>query len=338
MKFSVKTRDFTYPIVVEQGALERLDGVCDLERRVLVVTDDGVPEAYAERVAAQCREPVVVRLPQGEATKTLESWARLLQTLLDHHFDRKDCVVAVGGGVMGDLAGFAAASYMRGVDFYNVPTTLLSQVDSSIGGKTAVDFGGVKNSVGAFYPPRAVVIDPQTLKTLDARQVACGMAETIKMAAAFDADFFTAIEAGLSADDAEALIAGALRIKRAVVEADETEKGLRRALNFGHTVGHAIEANSALLHGESIAAGMLYFASGEARERIAALLRREKLPTETDVAPKRLMETLLHDKKAEADGVVVVRVDEIGTHRLEKLSQEALWDVLTQHASKGGRS
>lgn len=336
MNLSVRTRDFTYPIALEAGALAHVGEWCRLNRRVLIVTDDGVPEAYVSQVANACQTPVVLCLPQGEATKQVDSWQQLLQTMLTHHFDRNDAVLAVGGGVMGDLAGFAAASYMRGIDFYNVPTTLLSQVDSSIGGKTAIDFGGVKNSVGAFYPPRAVVIDPKTLQTLEARQVACGMAEIIKMAAAFDEKFFRALEEGVSVNDPLVLIAQALQIKQQVVEADETEQGLRRALNFGHTVGHAIEANSDLLHGECVGIGMLYFSSGEARERIRALLLREGLPTTTNVAPQTLFDAILHDKKAVTDGVVVVRVDEMGTHHLEKLTPEELWTVVSAPAKGEG--
>ena len=155
----------SYDILVEHEILKNASKHLNLNRRVLVVTDSGVPIEYARTVRDQCKEGIVCTVEQGEASKSTDGFTKLLQTMLDHGFSRKDCVVAVGGGVVGDLAGFAASAYMRGVDFFNIPTTLLSQIDSSIGGKTAINFGGVKNIVGAFYQPKKVLIDPTLLKT-----------------------------------------------------------------------------------------------------------------------------------------------------------------------------
>ena len=170
MTITVSLPQQSYDITVERGLLGRAASLINLNRRVLIVTDDGVPKEYAEAVSSSCREARILTLPQGEGTKSIEGYARLLSEMLDFSMTRTDCVVAVGGGVVGDLAGFAAASFMRGVDFYNIPTTLLSQVDSSIGGKTAVDFGGYKNMIGAFHQPRAVLIDPAVLLTLPVRR------------------------------------------------------------------------------------------------------------------------------------------------------------------------
>ena len=186
--------DRGYDITVERGALLRAGQLMRLDRKVLILTDDGVPSQYANTVAAQCKKPTLVTLPAGEQNKCIETYTDILRKMVSEGFDRGDCVVAVGGGVMGDLGGFVAATYMRGVDFYNIPTTLLSQIDSSIGGKVAVDLDGYKNIVGAFYQPQAVVIDPDVLATLDARQLGCGMAEAIKIFATFDADMFSFIE------------------------------------------------------------------------------------------------------------------------------------------------
>ena len=169
-----------YDIVVERNALNKIGEYINLNRRVLIVTDDGVPKTYAETVAKQCKTAVVCSVKSGEESKSLETFGALLKSMLDNGFSRKDCVVAVGGGVVGDLAGFVSSAYMRGVDFYNIPTTLLSQIDSSIGGKTAINFGGVKNIVGAFYQPKKVVIDAQLLKTLEPRQLSNGLAEAVK--------------------------------------------------------------------------------------------------------------------------------------------------------------
>ena len=237
-------------------------------------------------------------------------------------------MTAVGGGVIGDLAGFAAACYMRGVDFYNIPTTLLAQVDSSVGGKTAVDLGGIKNIVGAFHQPRAVLIDPEVLKTLDARQFACGAAEIIKMAATFDADLFARIEAnGIRETEAqiETIIADTLRIKARVVEEDEKEQGLRKALNFGHTLGHGIESVSGrLLHGECVALGMLPMAESAVRERLRQVLQREGLPTACAEDADAVCEAAMHDKKADGDMVTTICVRRIGEFDTEPADKASL--------------
>ena len=183
MIIPIKTQSGSYNIYLERGALGKIGKYFSLNRRVLIVTDSGVPKEYAETVAACCKEPYIVTLEQGEKTKCLQSFSYLLERLVKYGFTRTDCVLAVGGGVVGDLAGFVASAFMRGIDFYNVPTTLLSQVDSSVGGKTAVDLGGVKNVVGAFYQPCEVLIEPAFLKTLPAREIKCGLGEIVKYAA-----------------------------------------------------------------------------------------------------------------------------------------------------------
>lgn len=317
----------TYDIVICRGALPSAGAELDLDRKVLVVTDSGVPAAYADTVAAACREAVRVCLPQGEATKNLDTFRHLLSAMLGASFTRRDCVVAVGGGVVGDVSAFAASCYMRGIDFYNIPTTLLSQVDSSIGGKTGVDFEGVKNVVGSFYQPRKVLIDPDTLRTLPARQLSAGLAEAIKMAATCDASLFEKIEQSrdLEADLPE-ILSRAIGIKKAVVEKDPKEGGLRRVLNFGHTLGHAIESFEAgrLFHGECVALGMLACSSPAVRERLAAVLEKYGLPTKTRAGATDLLPFLIHDKKASATGVTAVFVEEIGSFVLRETTPTAL--------------
>ena len=308
-----------YDIVLERGSLKKAGQLLELDRRVLVVTDEGVPPEYAECVASRCREPVVVTVPRGEGSKSFEQLERLLSAMLEASFTRGDCVVAVGGGVVGDLSGFAASCYMRGIDFYNIPTTLLAQVDSSVGGKTAVNFGGVKNIVGAFYQPKKVIIDPETLKTLERRQLMAGLAEAIKMAATSSAELFEIIEKSEDLDaDLPEIIRRSLCIKRDVVEQDPKENGLRRILNFGHTVGHAVEGfnKGKLLHGECVALGMPPMCSGEALERVTKVLKKYGLPTEIEQSADELMPYLKHDKKMTADLVKVVLVDKIGQFRI----------------------
>ena len=308
-----------YDIVLERGSLKKAGQLLELDRRVLVVTDEGVPPEYAGCVAGQCKEPIMVTVPRGEGSKSFEQLERLLSAMLEASFTRGDCVVAVGGGVVGDLSGFAASCYMRGIDFYNIPTTLLAQVDSSVGGKTAVNFGGVKNIVGAFYQPKKVIIDPGTLKTLERRQLMAGLAEAIKMAATSSAELFEIIEKSEDLDaDLPEIIRRSLCIKRDVVEQDPKENGLRRILNFGHTVGHAVEGfnKGKLLHGECVALGMPPMCSGEALERVTKVLKKYGLPTEIEQSADELMPYLKHDKKMTADLVKVVLVDKIGQFRI----------------------
>jgi len=315
-----------YDINIGRGALRLAGELFNLDRRVLIVTDDGVPKEYAEAVSSSCREARILTLPQGEGTKSIEGYARLLSEMLDFSMTRTDCVVAVGGGVVGDLSGFAAASFMRGIDFYNVPTTLLSQVDSSIGGKTAINLGGVKNVVGAFYQPKGVIIDPDTLRTLPERQIANGLSEAIKMSLTSDKELFELMEKAENTDEImEQIIIGSVRIKKGVVEADEREGGVRRILNFGHTLGHGIEAceMDRLYHGECVALGMLPVCAGMVRERLIPLLRKVGLPTEYSGDINAALSFISHDKKCDGNRISVIFVDEIGSYRIEKMDAES---------------
>ena len=330
MTLSVPLPAGSYDIIISTGILNRISEYANLDRRVLVVTDDGVPSVYAETVAAQCKAATVVTLPQGEQSKTLANFEKLLTVMLDNGFTRTDCAVAVGGGVVTDITGFAAASYMRGIDFYNVPTTLLAQTDASVGGKTAVDLNGVKNIVGAFHQPKGVFIDTDTLKTLDSRQYNAGMAEIIKTALCFDADFFDGIKNGTLST--EELISRSVQIKADVVTADEKEAGLRRVLNFGHTVGHAVETLSGLLHGESVAIGMTYMCSPEVRKELCTVLEKYSLPTRTDISPERLFSVLIHDKKADGDKINIVVVNKIGSFEIKCVSFEEMGKKLRNNA------
>lgn len=312
----------SYDITVSRGAIKHASELFALDRRVLVVTDDGVPAQYSKAIADAAGEPHILTIRHGEASKCPERYLEILKFMLECGFDRHDCVVAVGGGVVGDLAGFAAATYMRGIDLYNIPTTLLSQVDSSVGGKTAIDFLGYKNVVGAFWQPKGVIVDPDVLESLDARQFACGMSEIIKMFATSDGKMFGRLEDKTQCIPVEEIITAALRIKMNVVEHDEHEAGLRRVLNFGHTIGHAIESISAdepypLLHGECVALGMLAITEGEVRRRLMHLLHRYDLPTAFRCDESRFREVLLHDKKAQSGDITVVLVDEIGSFSLK---------------------
>lgn len=310
-----------YPIYIERGALDRAGELLSLDRKALVVTDSGVPAQYAQCVAKQCKEAHVITVPEGEGSKSLATLEILLNAMLQNGFTRTDCVVAVGGGVVGDLSGFAASTFMRGIDFYNIPTTLLSQVDSSIGGKVAVNFGGVKNIVGAFYQPKAVIVDPEVLKTLPYRQIANGLAEALKMALTSDRELFEIFERGQAIQNLDTVIELSLRIKKAVVEEDEKESGVRRILNFGHTLGHGIEGESfdKLYHGECVALGMLPMCTPDVRARLICVLQTLGLTTQIEGDIETILNFTSHDKKCEGAEVNVVFVDAIGSYRIQKM-------------------
>ncbi len=319
MIIPVKTENDGYNIYVERGALNCAKQYFNIDRKVLIVTDSGVPSEYAETVAAQAKESMIVVFPQGEASKNFDTYKSILEALVKGNFTRTDCVVAVGGGVVGDMAGFAAATFMRGVDFYNIPTTVLSQVDSSVGGKTAIDFVGYKNIVGAFHQPKGVIIDPDTLKTLPERQISNGLAESVKMALTHDVELFSMFES--DSFDIDAVIERSIKIKCSVVQADEKESRLRKVLNFGHTVGHAIESNTpSLYHGECVALGMLPMCSEEVRARLVGVLEKLNLPTAVNCDTQKIIDTMRHDKKMAGDEISVVRVENIGKFKIEKLS------------------
>ena len=312
----------SYDIVVSRGSLACAGEHLNLNRRVLVVTDSGVPAEYAKAVASQCKDGIICTVDMGEASKSLVGFEQLLKVMLDNSFSRKDCVVAVGGGVVGDLAGFAASAYMRGIDFYNIPTTLLSQIDSSIGGKTAINFGGVKNIVGAFYQPKKVLIDPELLKTLPKRQISNGLAEAIKMALTSDEELFRIFESEDIESNIDEIIFRSLNIKKSVVEQDEKESGLRKVLNFGHTVGHGIESSenlSQLYHGECVALGMIPMCGDVTRPRVVSVLKKCGLYREPDYNWDMIAEAAFHDKKADGGSVTVITVSEVGSFEMKTM-------------------
>ena len=318
MIIPVKTQNGGYNIYLERGAIKKAAEYFNLDRNVLIVTDSGVPREYAETVAQQCKESIITVFPEGEASKNFDTYKSILETLVGGGFTRTDCIVAVGGGVTGDMAGFAAATFMRGIDFYNIPTTVLSQVDSSVGGKTAICFGGYKNIVGAFHQPNGVIIDSDTLKTLPDRQISNGLAEAVKMALTHDNKLFEIFES--DSFDIDTVIERSIKIKQSVVEADEKESGLRKVLNFGHTVGHAIESNTpTLYHGECVALGMLPMCSCEVRARLIPVLKKLKLPTSINADPKKIIYAMSHDKKMAGDKISVVRVEKIGSFEIKKV-------------------
>ncbi len=324
----------SYDITVGRGLLSSADKYFNLKRRVFIVTDSGVPKEYARAVAACAESSLIVTVPEGEGSKSIETYGELLRKMVEFGLTRTDCAVAVGGGVVGDLTGFLASSYMRGIDFYNIPTTMLSQLDSSIGGKTAVNCAGVKNIVGAFHQPRGVIVDLDTLKTLPDRQISSGLAEALKMSLTSDAELFSVFENEEISDGViEKTVIAALKIKKSVVECDERESGVRRILNFGHTLGHAIEAQEGMrgfYHGECVALGMLPVISPALKGRLIGVLKKLSLPTEYTGSLESALKFVTHDKKCDGKKISVVFVDEIGSYRIEKIGTDEFAELVRE--------
>ena len=342
----------SYPILIGSGLLGASNVLAELisARQVLIVTNEIVAPLYLAMLenAIAADEQHALILPDGEEQKTLTTFATIIDTLMQHGFHRDACLVALGGGVVGDIGGFAASCYQRGIDYVQVPTTLLAQVDSSVGGKTSVNHPSGKNMIGAFYQPTCVVADTDTLKTLPPREFAAGMAEVIKHSLILDRDFFTWLEERM--DDVIALDAEALsfvvrkncELKAAIVAEDERERGRRALLNLGHTFGHAIETLGGYgqrLHGEAVSIGIVLAARTSAQlgwiaavdcDRIEALLARAGLPVSVaDVGVDPLLECMRMDKKARADGLKLVLLKQIGEGAVTPSPEESvLRDVI----------
>ncbi|MCS7101113.1 MAG: 3-dehydroquinate synthase [Burkholderiaceae bacterium] len=342
----------SYDIRIGPGLLQRLpEFVAPLApTALLVVTDAPVATLYGERVAATLQEVAPTRLcalTGGEAGKDLRAVEGVLQALVQVRADRKSLVVAVGGGVVGDIAGFAAAIYMRGIDFVQVPTTLLAQVDSSVGGKTGVNLAAGKNLVGAFHQPRAVIADTDTLRTLPPRELSAGLAEIIKHGLLADAAYFAQIEADLprllacEADALRRVIARSCEIKAAIVARDERESGERALLNLGHTFGHAIETLTGYtrwLHGEAVGCGLCLAADlsrrvglldGASVQRIEAAVEAARLPTRiSGLSRAAAIEAMRGDKKAQAGDIRFILLERIGRAIQRSVPPDALSETL----------
>lgn len=332
----------SYDITVKNGILDEVGQylrALTAAKTAVIITDDIVDGLYADRAEESLRaadfEILKFVFPNGECSKNIHTYAAILEFLAQHRVTRTDCIVALGGGVVGDMAGFAAATYQRGIDFIQVPTTLLACVDSSVGGKTAIDLTAGKNLAGAFYQPRAVLCDPETLSTLSDRLFSDGMAEVIKYGMIFDKAFLDFLSDNEAKENAETVIETCVKLKRDVVEQDEKDKGLRGLLNFGHTLGHAIEGCSdfAVTHGSAVAVGMVLAARGAYRSGMTdtdctapliKLLQKYDLPTATEYSAEQLFSHALSDKKRDGSSITLVIPKTSGACVLKKVSTDAL--------------
>lgn len=353
----VETPGGNYPIHIGPGRLSQAAQSIPADATAIaLVTNPTIAGLYADQVEQSLTQAghrvVRIELPDGEAHKDWQTLNLIFDALLQHHFDRKAVLVALGGGVIGDITGFAAACYMRGVRFVQIPTTLLAQVDSSVGGKTAVNHPLGKNMIGAFYQPIAVEIDLDVLKTLPAREITAGLAEVIKYGLIIDAEFFEWCEHNVGALRAldEAALTYAIRrsceLKAYVVSQDEREAGLRAILNFGHTFGHAIEAGMGYgqwLHGEAVGCGMVQAAELSAAvhglprdnvERVRALVRAIGCPdSPPDLGVERWLELMQVDKKTEGGQLRFVTLPEIGRAVCGPVATDVVQEVLQRTVS-----
>ena len=347
MELIVDLKDRSYPIIIEKGLINRVSEEIRKVykgKKIFIITDDNVNKYYGGKISEELKvsdfEVKLLSLKPGEETKNFNTLPIVYNELLDFNLTRSDLIIALGGGVIGDLAGFVASTYLRGVDFVQIPTSLLAQVDSSVGGKVAVDLDRGKNLVGSFYHPKCVLIDPEVLNTLEDRFFIDGMAEVIKYGCIKDKEFFDYLEKMENnqqlINNMEVVIHKCCDIKRQVVENDEKDKGERMLLNFGHTLGHAIEQYynyTKYSHGEGVAIGM-YVISKISEEkgltkkgtsqRIKDILVKYNLPYELDVNIEETLEAINLDKKKLGNDLNIIILKEIGSSEIYKTTAEFL--------------
>lgn len=335
----INTSSASYDIKLGKGAVKNLPVYLNeigFSGRLAVITDSNVEKlhltALKEVLDNADIENFSIVINAGEEYKTLDTVMYIYEKLSEAGITRKDTILAFGGGVTGDISGFCAATYLRGIDYIQVPTTLLSQVDSSIGGKTGVDLKVGKNLVGAFKQPKLVVADVDLLETLDDEQIACGMAEIIKAGFIRDRELVDKlIESDNLQSDLEEFIIRAINVKREVVEIDEFEKHERMLLNYGHTFGHAIEKYynfTGITHGQAVAIGMcLITKNTEVNKVLQNILKKYNLRTETEISNEEIVRLCKNDKKALKDSINIVLVEEIGNGIIKNLSFDKLGEI-----------
>ena len=335
-----------YNVLIERGLISRVgEETAKLTKpaKAVIVSGPNTYPLYGEAVTASLESAgfdVLHFIHQGgETAKSLETYGELLNFLCDSHISRSDILVALGGGVTGDLTGFVAATYLRGISFVQIPTTLLATVDSSVGGKTAINLNSGKNQAGCFYQPIAVFCDPDTLKTLPDADYRCGCAEIVKYGVLAGGELFDTVSSGGIKQSEEAVIASCVKMKSDIVNEDEFDRGTRMLLNLGHSIGHAVEKCSgyAVRHGDAVAVGMAMiaraaadkgFCSTDCRDKIIDTLRKYGLPTETSFKAEELFEASKADKKISGGKMHLIVPEKIGSCRIESIDIDALRDWL----------
>lgn len=333
MEFTVNLKDAKSRVIIEKGCSEHLKDYHAFSGKVMVISDDHIPMSLKEKILSQLENAILVEVREGEVSKSFSTYEMLMTKLLELGFSRKDTIVALGGGVIGDLSGFVASTYKRGCHFISIPTTTLSQIDSSIGGKVAINHNGIKNCIGNFYHPEVVFVDVNTLSTLSKRHFYNGLVEALKAGCIQDPVIFDLFKEHVDELDVdspylEEIITRSLLMKKRVVEEDEKEQNIRKILNFGHTIGHAIESYYHLhdyYHGECVANGMILIEENEEiKKDLISILNKMNIPFVKELDEDALIEFMKNDKKASGNKIDIVLVDTLGEAYLKKVSIDEL--------------
>lgn len=312
---NIKIPNKEYNVHINSGLLYDIDKYIDVFREIVIVTDDFIPKQYLKTIKTKITNPLIFEVPMGEASKSIDIAYTIINEMIESKISRNALIIALGGGVVGDLTGFIASIYMRGIDFIQIPTTLLSQIDSSVGGKVGINSDNMKNAIGAFYQPKVVLIDPETLNTLSDREFNNGMAEMIKYGLIADKSLFNDLLNKDVKENIEYYISKCVEIKRDIVIKDELDIGIRQILNFGHTIGHAIEqdSNYELLHGEAVSIGMnLMSMQYMYHSELVSLLNKYSLPLTHDYDSSIILNYIKTDKKVMKNKLNIVLVEEVG--------------------------
>ena len=320
MEINIKLKENSYNIITGRGILKKLNKYYDISnRKVLVITDSNIPSDYLESIRINNPNLISLVLKPGEETKNFNSYLKIQETLLINNFSRKDILIALGGGVIGDLSAFAASTFKRGLTFINIPTSSLSMIDSSIGGKTAIDFMGVKNVIGTFYQPSLVLIDFSLLTSLPKRQLNNGLVEALKAGYIYDPTILDLFEKNIE-ENIETIITKSIIAKKYYVEKDEKELNIRKILNYGHSFGHAFESffgfSDKLYHGEAVGLGMVIMAKD--KERIIHYLNNLNISYPEDIDFSKLIPLIMNDKKVDGEYIDMIYVDTIGKGEIKR--------------------
>ncbi|MCF7925070.1 MAG: 3-dehydroquinate synthase [Candidatus Izimaplasma sp.] len=324
-KVFVKTPQHTYTVYIKNELLKDVHSYLQKNKNYILISDDFIPKMYYETLTSQINIEHAYFIKAGEQSKSIDTAYSIIQKMLNDGVTKDYTLIALGGGVVGDLAGFIASIYMRGLTYVQIPTTLLAQVDSSVGGKTAVNAPTMKNAIGTYKHPSKVLIDPETLKTLDIRQFNNGMAEIIKYGLISNKTLYDELHANNINEHIDNVIATCVAIKAQIVYLDEKDQGVRQLLNYGHTIGHAIEQASkyTMLHGEAIAIGMRIMAKNQSFEdSLIQLLKQYHLPITHNFDHKLLLDIIKTDKKAHQDLLNIILVEEVGNGFVKTIKKD----------------
>ena len=330
MEIKITLKENSYSIFTGRNILKDITSFYDFSNhKVLIVTDSNIPNEYYSLIKEKINVVDTLILNPGEDSKSFNSYLKIQEKLLEHNFSRKDIVIALGGGVIGDLVGFASSTYKRGLTFINIPSSTLSMIDSSIGGKTAINFNGIKNVIGTFYQPSLVLIDFDLLKSLPQRHFNNGLIEALKAGYIYDPSILDLFSEDINSN-LEEIIIKSIIVKKHFVEEDEKEQNIRKILNYGHTFGHGFESlggfNDSLYHGEAVGLGMLVVSKD--KEKLISYLNKLDIKYDFEISSQELIKIILNDKKVDGKYIDLILVDNIGESYIKKTSLEDLVSIL----------